>query len=141
VAARLAEGAHFSRDAQLDLLHNKWLKFGGGFYGVVGLLTYAVVEAGELWNFAIGFESIWMLMSKFGLDALINLAVNALRNFIVAVAWPAYWLSNIDSQYVWLWFLAAYGGYWASARLALQRFAATAVEIEENATARDAKGR
>jgi hypothetical protein len=44
----------------------------------------------------------------------------------VAIAWPGYWLSSIDSQYVWLWFVAAYAGYWAGARLALRRFAAAA---------------
>jgi hypothetical protein len=126
VSAVLAEGAHLSRDAQLDLIQNKWLKFGGGFYGVVGLLTYAVVELGDLWNFAIQFESIWVLIARFGPDTLINLLVDALRNFVVAIAWPGYWLSSIDSQYVWLWFVAAYAGYWAGARLALRRFAAAA---------------
>lgn len=123
VAATLAEGAHFSREGQLDLVHNKWLKFGGGFYGVVALLTYAVVELGELWQFLIGFESVWALVSQFGLNMLINLLVEALRNFIVAIAWPAYWLSTIHTDQAWLWFAAAYAGYWGGARLALKRLA------------------
>lgn len=141
VAARLAEGAHFSRDAQLDLIHTRWLRFGGGFYGVVALITYAVVELGDLWAFAMRFESFWMLLANFGLDTLIGLLVNALQNFIVAIAWPAWWLSNISSQYVWFWFVAAYAGYWAGARLALQRYATAGVAVEENETAKDAKVR
>lgn len=123
LGAVLAEGAHFSREGQLDLVHNKWLKFGGGFYGVVGLLTYAVVELGEIWDFLRGFESVWSLISQFGVDMLVNLFVEALRNFIIAIAWPAYWLSNIQTHYPWLWFLAAYAGYWGGARLALRRLA------------------
>lgn len=121
LAAALAEGAHFSREQQLDLVHNKWLKFGGGFYGVVGLLTYAVVELGDLWRFLVGFESIWSLISQFGLDMLIRLFVEALRNFIVAIAWPAYWLSSGFIHEPLLWFPIAYAGYWGGARLALQR--------------------
>jgi len=120
----MAEGAHFSREQQLDLVHNKWLKFGGGFYGVVGLLTYAVVELGDVWNFLVGFESLWSLISQFGLDMLIRLFVEALRNFIVAIAWPAYWLSSGIIHEPWLWFPVAYGGYWGGARLALQRLGA-----------------
>ena len=54
---------------------------------------------------------------------LIGLLVEALRNFILAIAWPAYWLSSIHTGHAWLWFLAAYAGYWAGARLALRRFA------------------
>jgi hypothetical protein len=122
LAAVFAEGAHFSRDSQLDLIHNKWLTFGGGFYGVVGLLTYAVVEFSELWDFAMGFENIWALIAQFGLDTLINLLVEALRNFIVAIAWPAYWMSEIQTGRIWLWLVVAYAGYWAGARLALRRF-------------------
>lgn len=123
VSERLAEGAHFSAGKPFDLVQNKWLKFGGGFYGVVGLLTYAVVELRDLWAFAMSFESIWMLIAQFGLDTLINLLVEALRNFIVAIAWPAYWLSSIQTQHPWLWFVLAYAGYWGGARLALHRYA------------------
>lgn len=122
LATTLAEGAHFSRDSQLDHIHNKWLTFGGGFYGVVGLLTYAVVELKDLWNFVIGFESVWALLAQFGLDTLIGLLVEALRNFIVAIAWPAYWMSDIRSDHIWLWFVLAWIGYWAGAKLALRRF-------------------
>lgn len=125
VAAVLAEGAHFSRDSQLDFVHNKWLAFGGGFYGVVALITYAVVELGELWDFAMQFGNFWVMLTQLGLQTLISLLVNAARNFVLAIAWPAYWLSGIHSQYVWLWFVAAYAGYWGGARLAVKRFTAT----------------
>lgn len=122
VTGLLADGAHLSHASQLDLVHNKWLAFGGGFYGVVGLLTYAVVELGDLWDFLLGFESVWMLVSRLSVQMLVDQLVNAVHNFVVAIAWPAYWLSEIHSDYIWLWFLVAYGGYWAGARLALQRF-------------------
>jgi hypothetical protein len=121
-ASTLAEGAHQSQATGLDLVHNKWLAFGGGFYGVVGLLTYAVVELSDLRDFLLGFESIWALISRFDLDLLVNLFVNAVRNFVVAITWPVYWLAEIQSSRIWLWFLLAYAGYWGGARVALHRF-------------------
>jgi len=104
-------------------VHAKWLKFGGGFYGVVGLLTYAVVELKELRDFFLGFESLSALLAQFGFDMLIGLFIEAVRNFVVAIAWPVYWLSDIRSNYIWVWFVVAYAAYWAGAKLALRRFA------------------
>ena len=109
----------------LNTFHGKWLAFGGGFYGVVGLLTYGVVELGELRDFFLGFESLSALLAHFGLDMLIGIFVGAVTNFVVAIAWPVYWLSDIHSDYIWVWFMVAYAAYWAGAKLALQRFATT----------------
>lgn len=121
---RLAEGAYFSRPALAGTAQSKWLAFGGGFYGVVGLLTYAVVELRDLWDFVSDFDSLAHFFANLGLQTLIGLLVEAITNFVAAIAWPAYWLSGIRSDYIWLWFLAAYGAYWAGARLALSRHAA-----------------
>ncbi len=33
---------------KMNPVHNKWLSFGGGFYGVVGLLTYVVLAGATL---------------------------------------------------------------------------------------------
>lgn len=103
-----------------DLLHNKWLAFGGGFYGVVGLLTYARVELGEIRDFVQQFEGFWALISGVSLDMFIDLFIDGIMNFVVAIAWPAYWISEIHSDRIWIWFAVAYGAYWAGARLALQ---------------------
>jgi hypothetical protein len=89
-------------------VHAKWLKFGGGFYGVVGLLTYAVVELKELRDFFLGFESLSALLAQFGFNMLIGLFIEAVKNFVVAIAWPVYWLSDIRSNHVWAWFVVAY---------------------------------
>jgi hypothetical protein len=114
-----AEGMSFHR---IDPVHNKWLAFGGGFYGIVGLLTYAVVEVGELIDFFRSFESFAALLAQFGIDMLVDLFVDALMNFVVAIAWPVYWMSEIAMNHVWIWFGVAYLGYWAGVKLAVHRF-------------------
>jgi uncharacterized membrane protein YqjE len=106
---------------KMNPVHNKWLSFGGGFYGVVGLLTYAVVELGEIRDFITQFAGLSSLISDITLDLFIGFFINSIMNFVVAIAWPAYWLSEIRSDYIWIWFVVAYAGYWAGVRLALQQ--------------------
>jgi hypothetical protein len=131
--ARKAAGKGGSHDppeaaaAGLNPFHSKWLAFGGGFYGVVGLLTYGVVELREIWDFISGFDGLFAFIAHLGLDTLIGILVGAVKNFVVAIAWPAYWLSYIRTDYIWVWFAMAYGAYWTGAKYALRR-AASAVD-------------
>ena len=106
---------------KMNPVHNKWLAFGGGFYGVVGLLTYAVVELGEIRDFITQFDGFLSLFSDITVELFIGFFINSIMNFVVAIAWPAYWLNNISSNYVWIWFVAAYAGYSAGIRFALHQ--------------------
>jgi hypothetical protein len=106
---------------QADPVHNKWLAFGGGFYGVVALLTYVVIELGEIRDFFLQFEGIRAFFSGLSFGMLIDLVIDAFMNFILAIAWPWYWLGDIAGEYIWVWFAVAYGGYWAGTRLALRQ--------------------
>ncbi|MCW8871734.1 MAG: hypothetical protein OQK01_03840 [Xanthomonadales bacterium] len=91
----------------LNTFHGKWLAFGGGFYGVVGMLTYGVVELRELRDFFLGFESFYELFANFGINMLVGILVDAVTNFVAAIAWPVYWLSDIRSDHIWIWFIIA----------------------------------
>lgn len=106
---------------KLNPVHNKWMKFGGGFYGVVALITFAVVELGEIVGFLGNLREVLRNLSGFSIDFVVRFFIDSLMNFITAIAWPMYWMSQIETNHVWAWFLAAYGGYWFGARAALQR--------------------
>ncbi len=106
---------------KMNPVHNKWLSLGGGFYGVVALLTYAVVELGEIRDFFTQFDGFSSLISDITVGLFIGLFIKSFMNFIVAIAWPVYWLSDIRSDYIWIWFVAAYAGYWAGIRFALHQ--------------------
>lgn len=112
---------HQQESHKMNPVHNKWLSFGGGFYGVVGLLTYAVVELGEIRDFITQFDGLLSLLSDITLELFIGFFINSIMNFVVAIAWPAYWLSNIRSDYIWIWFVIAYAGYWVGIRFALRQ--------------------
>lgn len=106
---------------KLNPVHNKWLSFGGGFYGVVALMTYAVVEWNEIRELFSSLDGITGFFRNMDVGTLINFFMESLLNFITAITWPIYWLGNIHSSHIWVWFVAAYGGYWLGARLAIEQ--------------------
>ena len=93
-------------------LQRKWAKFGGGFYGIVAFFTYIVIEATEIATIIINFGGFWGFLSQLSFDVIIRILIEALTNFITAMVWPLYWMGRVDSGQVWIWFGAAYGGYW-----------------------------
>lgn len=105
-----------------DLVHRKWLAMGGGFYGVVAVLTWLFVELGEILDFITSFESIDALINSLSFGTLVNLVIEAIKNSFLAIAWPVYWLSDIRSDHIWIWFIVAYGAYWAGTSLATRQF-------------------
>lgn len=106
---------------KMNPVYNKWLSFGGGFYGVAALITYVVVELGEIGDFIMQFDGFLSLISNITPALFIGLFIESLKNFIVAIAWPAYWLDAIRSDYIWLWFIAAFAGYRVGTGFALQK--------------------
>ena len=116
-------------DKKFHPAHSKWLAFGGGFYGVVGLVTYAVIECIEIRDFFANFEGIIHFLQEISFELLISLLINSIMNFVAAIAWPFYWITNIHSQHIWLWFFAAYGGYYAGTRFAIHKYAQAAGSV------------
>ncbi len=104
------------QEHKFDPLHSKWMKFGGGFYGVVALFTYALIELGEVQDLLLNLGDLF----RGGLIGIVvGFFIESLKNFIIAISWPAYWLSRIHSHQ-WLWIVSAYGGYWLGTRAAFR---------------------
>ena len=99
-----------------DFLANKWLSFGGGFYGLVAVLTYIIVEAQEVFDLLSMPESSSDIFNGISIGMLVNFFIDSLMNFVTAISWPAYWMNTGDAPF-WKWFLAAYGGYIAGKTL------------------------
>lgn len=104
---------------KMNPVHNKWLKFGGGFYGVVALMTFVIVEIGEIASFFGQFSENVGKLSQLSFDLVIGFFIDSVMNFVTAIAWPMYWMERVDTGRIWIWFLAAYGGYWLGAKAAI----------------------
>ena len=108
-SAEANDEAEQAGETRLNPVHEKWLAFGGGFYGLVGLYTYIKVELAEIIDFIARYDGLTGLVSSLSVGMLVELFIDALMNFIVAIAWPAYWLGEMTGPYIWVWLAVAYG--------------------------------
>jgi hypothetical protein len=98
------------------LIHSRWMRFGGGFYGLAALWTFVVIEVTDaarfVWNFP-GFAELF----KDGLVGFVASAlVNQLQNFLTALVWFANW--GRDGSDVIAAVVIAYLAYLLGMRLA-----------------------
>ena len=105
------------RRQELDPVMHQWLRFGGGFYGLVAVYTWLLIQWDDVLTF---FAGAWHLVFDLSINGLINLFVRLLIdsfvNFGLAIAWPAYWLA--EDRNPWWLLLAAYCGYWLGIKAA-----------------------
>jgi hypothetical protein len=118
-------------------VHDKWLALGGGFYGIVGLLTYVVVEWRDISQIVFDLGGLMAFIRQFNIDVIINIFIESLLNFITAITWPVYWLSAISAANSWIWIVAAYAGYWAGLKGAQRTIDANAVEHDAGQDSHD----
>jgi len=107
-----------------QILMGKWMEFGGGFYGVIAVLTYVVVESREVYDFLTSEETIMSTIAALGVGDVVQFFINSLMNFITAITWPVYWMSKTTYFSTWIWFLVVYAGYVSGQYLAKHNQAA-----------------
>ena len=99
-----------------SILQKKWMRFGGGFYGLAALWTLIVIEVGGA-AATIAHPSSIETMFKGGLfDFIINWVVNQFSTFLQALLWFNWWAQRGQSQAAW--FVVALIGYTAGLELA-----------------------
>ena len=97
-------------------LHSKWMKFGGGFYGVAALWTLLVIETSGVVDVIVHPSSIEKMFEGGILKFLIDWAIGQGATFVQAITWFNWWSGDKQSSAVW--FLVAMGGYVAGLELA-----------------------
>jgi len=102
----------------LLFLHSKWVTFGGGFYGLIALLTFVVIELLQIVNFLISIRSVQDITALFSINALVSMFVDSIVNMVKAAIWFTYWPDVMNSQNFLVWLIIAYLGYQLGARLA-----------------------
>ncbi|WMS88283.1 hypothetical protein [Pleionea litopenaei] len=90
---------------------NKWLTFGGGYYGMMALLTYLHVEVSDIIGAFANFESIQHFIDQISIGFFIGLIVEAFKNIIVAFLWFQYWGDILPINNGWVWLAATYGAF------------------------------
>lgn len=112
----------FSEDLDLESLNDvpegkenvvqeKWMTFGGGFYGMVGLLTYGVSEYREIRDMIANFQGFNDGLVETLIDLIITFIIQSLTNIVDAVTWPWFWGKELEGARFWVLIVAAYIGY------------------------------
>lgn len=100
-------------DKPKNLVLDKWVEFGGGYYGLMALLTFLHVEVIDIWGLVLELPAMNGLndVISLGINFLIQVIIESITNFITAIMWWSYWLNllPIDIGYVWL--IVSYVGY------------------------------
>lgn len=97
-----------------DIIFDKWMWFGSGFYGLAALWSFVIIELTDLYNFIFHFPGLGVLFGDGVIELIVNLLVNQLQNIVTAFVWFSFW----DADSILLWVLVAYGGYWAGIEIA-----------------------
>jgi len=100
--------------SKAEFVYDKWMWFGGGFYGLAGVWTFAVIETQQFVGFLFDFASWGELVDNGFVSFLIEFALNQLVNMLQGLLWFTYW----QSESTLLWILVAYLGYWVGVELA-----------------------
>lgn len=92
---------------------NKWLFFGGGFYGLMAFGTYLFIEVGEIGAFLLSLiDFTWaQFWSRLSFDLFVSFLVNSIMNLVDAFVWFRYWKQEISMHNGWVWLIAAYVAY------------------------------
>jgi nitrogen fixation-related uncharacterized protein len=107
----LSKNKDKSGNDERNIVHKKWAKFGGGFYGIVAFFTYIVIEMIEITTLITNFGGLWAFIKGLNLDVIIQIFIEGIMNFVSAMVWPVFWMKRIDTDQTWMWFVAAYAGY------------------------------
>ena len=100
-----------------NFVFNRWMKFGGGFYGLAGLWTFVVVETLDIFRFLFHPEGLARLFEQSIIKTLVDFIVNQFENLLSAFLWFNYWSDRSTLS----WVLIAYLGYWIGIQIARRK--------------------
>ncbi|MDO6445462.1 hypothetical protein Q4493_06680 [Colwellia sp. 1_MG-2023] len=95
----------------LPFFHSKWVTFGGGFYGLIAVLTFLIIELLQIVNFWLGVTRWQDVTDLFSIGAFIGMIVDSFMNMITAAIWFTYWPNKLPASHFLLWILIGYGCY------------------------------
>ena len=119
-----------SKQASDSLVHAKWMKFGGGFYGVTAAWTLIYIEASGIVGVVL-HPSVVLDMFDKGIGHFIAQKISGqVTTLVDAATWFAWWPQKGHGPMAW--FVVAYVAYLAGLNLARHEtgFGSRAVELD-----------
>ena len=112
----IRKAAKASKEPGDSVLHAKWMKFGGGFYGVAAVWTLLVIEASGVISFIAHPSSLGAMFDR-GLGGfIVNQVTSQISTFVQSAVWFDWWPGKRHDPVVWV--AIAYVAYIAGLNLA-----------------------
>jgi len=93
---------------------DKWLVFGGGYYGTVALVKLTLSEVKQTYEFLSDWEGVIAYFSNFDFGTVVSFFINQLKTFISAIIWPTGYFGEYSLVQLVILFALTYGAYrWA----------------------------
>jgi hypothetical protein len=108
------------------MLQKKFIKFGGGFYGIMAFISYIHIEVYQVIDFVRNFTSLQDFLDSIGFRMLVNFFIEAIMNLVSAFMWPIYWFKYLPIGSFWVWLIVALIAHTFATRFALSRINSTA---------------
>lgn len=90
---------------------DKWLAFGGGYYGIVALIKLIFIELTQFWQFITDADAIHEFFSTLGLGTLIQFLVEQIKNFVAAIIWPVDYIDRWSVLQIAIFIAITWGIY------------------------------
>jgi hypothetical protein len=105
-----------SKSTSDSLLHAKWMKFGGGFYGVAAAWTLIYIEASGVVGVVLHPSTVQDTFRNGIVDFIVRQISGQVSTFVDAATWFNWWPGRGHNPIVW--FGVAYVAYIAGIELA-----------------------
>jgi hypothetical protein len=105
-----------SEETSDSLLHAKWMKFGGGFYGVAAAWTLIYIEISGIVGVIIHPSAVPEMFHKGIINLIVQQITGQVSTLIDAAIWFSWWPGKGHGPIVW--FVVAYVAYIAGLNLA-----------------------
>jgi hypothetical protein len=122
-----------SKETSDSVLHTKWMKFGGGFYGVAAAWTLIYIEASGIVGVILHPSLVQDMFHKGVVHLVTQQITSQITTLIDAAIWFTWWPQKGHGPLVW--FAVAYAGYIAGLNLARYEtgFGRRVVELDSRA--------
>ena len=122
-----------SKETSDSVLHTKWMKFGGGFYGVAAAWTLIYIEASGIIGVILHPSIIADTFHKGLVNFITQQISSQISTLIDAAIWFTWWPDRGHGPLAW--FVVAYAGYIAGLNLARYEtgFGSRLVELDSRA--------
>lgn len=104
-----------------NALQQKFMKFGGGFYGVLTFITYIHIEGYQLIQFINSLTGEGSVFGGSVFGFILSILIELIMNFFTALMWPFYWSKFLPIESFWLWLVVAVSSHTLATKYALSK--------------------